>query len=271
MGAGSLDPSHSEIAGERRQPTHRLWGTAGALAEELPWCGKVHCGDCLTLMAELPAASIGVIVTSPPYNLRNSTGNGLKDGRGGKWPRAELIHGYDGHADNLPAETYIQWQRHCLTAMMRLLRADGAIFYNHKWRVQDGLIQDRSEIVKGFPVRQIIIWKRDGGINFNPGYFLPTYEVIYLIAQPAFRLRPTANAMGDVWHIPQETRNPHPAAFPVELARRCIQSTVKTVLDPFLGSGTTAIAAQACNRKWIGIEASPSYCALANERIAQSQ
>ena len=152
-----------------------------------------------------------------------------------------------------------------------LLREDGAIFYNHKWRVQGGLLQDRSEIVKGFPVRQIIIWKRDGGINFNPGYFLPTYEVIYLIAQPAFRLRPTANAMGDVWHIPQETRNPHPAAFPVELARRCIQSTVKTVLDPFLGSGTTAIAAQACNRKWIGIEASPSYCALANERIAQSQ
>ena len=109
---------------------------AGALAEELPWWGKVHCGDCLKLMAELPAASIGVIVTSPPYNLRNSTGNGLKDGRpiqfenqgGGKWPRAELIHGYDGHADNLPAQTYIQWQRHCLTAMMRLLREDGSDF-----------------------------------------------------------------------------------------------------------------------------------------------
>ena len=91
--------------------------------------------------------------------------------------------------------------------MMRLLRHDGAIFYNHKWRVQAGLLQDRSEIVKGFPVRQIIIWKRDGGINFNPGYFLPTYEVIYLIAKAAFRLRPKANAIGDVWHIPQESRN----------------------------------------------------------------
>ena len=165
---------------------------AGSLAEERAdwaWLDKVHCGDCLTLMGRMPAASIGLIVTSPPYNLRNSTGNGLKDGRGGKWPRAGLIHGYQGHADDLPADVYIQWQRHCLAAMMRLLRHDGAIFYNHKWRVQAGLIQDRSVIVEGFPVRQIIIWKRDGGINFNPGYFLPTYEVIYLIAQPAFRLR----------------------------------------------------------------------------------
>jgi modification methylase len=67
--------------------------------------------------------------------------------------------------------------------MMRLLTDDGAIFYNHKWRVQDGLLQDRNDIVSGFPVRQIIIWHRNGGINFNKGYFLPTYEVIYLIAK----------------------------------------------------------------------------------------
>ena len=76
---------------------------AGSLAEELPywgWLDKVHCGDCLTFMGKMPASSIGLIVTSPPYNLRNSTGNGLKDGRGGG-PRAELIHGYQGHADDL--------------------------------------------------------------------------------------------------------------------------------------------------------------------------
>ena len=248
---------------------------AGSLAvdrADWDWLDKVHCGDCLTLLEKLPVGSIGGIVTSPPYNLRNSTGNGLKDGRGGKWPRAELIHGYQGYADNLPGDEYIRWQRQCLTAMMRVLREDGAIFYNHKWRVQGGLIQDRSEIVKGFPVRQIIIWKRDGEINFNPGYFLPTYEVIYLIAKPGFRLRSKANAIGDVWHIPQETGNPHPAPFPLELARRCIQATrAHTVLDPFLGSGTTAIAAQACDRKWIGMEISSNYCEAAKRRIAASR
>jgi modification methylase len=117
----------------------------------------------------------------------------------------------------MPHEKYVQWQRYCLTEMMRVLKEDGAIFYNHKWRVQGGLLQDRNDIVDGFPVRQIIIWQRKGGINFNPGYFLPTYEVIYLIAKPDFRLAPKANAHGDIWEFAQEMNNPHPAPFPVHL------------------------------------------------------
>jgi len=81
--------------------------------------------------------------------------------------------------------------------MLRLIKPDGAIFYNHQWRVQAGLLQDRQDIVSDFPVRQVIIWRRKGDINFNPGYFLPTYEVIYLIAKPDFKLAPNANRHGD--------------------------------------------------------------------------
>jgi modification methylase len=234
----------------------------------LRWLNQVHCGDCEKIMAKMPAASVGVIVTSPPYNLRNSTGGGLRNGSGGKWESAALLNGYAESDDAMPYEEYVAWQRRCLTAMMRVLRQDGAIFYNHKWRVQAGLLQDRSDIVKDFPVRQIIIWKREGGINFNPGYFLPTYEVIYLICKPDFKLAPKANARTDVWEIPQESNNPHPAPFPVELAQRCIESTTaRVVCDPFIGSGSTAIAAEALHRDWIGIEISKDYCKLANERI----
>ena len=232
------------------------------------WIGKVHAGDCVELMAKMPVGSIDVIVTSPPYNIKNSTGNGLKNGSGGKWPQAALIEGYAAHDDAMPHVEYVEWQRRCLTAMMRVLREDGAIFYNHKWRIQGGLLQDRADIVEGFPVRQIIIWQRNGGINFNPGYFLPTYEVIYLIAKPDFKLAPKANAEGDVWRIPQESNNPHPAPFPVELAQRCIVSTTGRIfLDPFMGSGTTAIAAEAARRDWIGIDISEDYCKVARERI----
>jgi modification methylase len=232
------------------------------------WLNKVHCGDCVEMMGRLPAGSIDLIVTSPPYNLRNSTGNGMKNGSGGKWPKAQLMKGYDSHHDAMPHEEYVAWQRDCLGAMMRVLREDGAIFYNHKWRVQGGLLQERSEIVKDFPVRQIIIWKRNGGINFNEGYFLPTYEVLYLICKPDFRLAPKANAQGDVWQIPQEDNNPHPAPFPVELVQRCIQATTaQIVLDPFMGSGTTAIASEVCQRQWIGFELSNDYCKMARERI----
>ncbi|MGI9322279.1 MAG: DNA-methyltransferase, partial [Pseudomonadales bacterium] len=182
---------------------------------------------------------------------------------------AALQQGYEDHDDTMPHDDYVEWQRACLHSMMRLLPDTGAIFYNHKWRVQGGLHQGRHEIVDDFPVRQIIIWHRAGGINFNKGYFLPNYEVIYMIANPGFTLAPKANAAGAVWQITQESNNPHPAPFPLELAQKCIASTrANLVLDPFMGSGTTAIAAQSEGRDWIGIEKSPAYCKMTRERLA---
>ena len=229
---------------------------------------KLINGDCLHIMKEMPDECLDLVVTSPPYNLKNSTGNGMKDGRGGKWKNAALVNGYSHHDDNMPHDEYAKWQCDCLTEMFRLLKPNGAIFYNHKWRVQDGLLQDRQDIVAGFPVRQIIIWKRKGGINFNPGYFLPTYEVIYLIAKPEFKLAPKANAYGDIWEFTQEMNNPHPAPFPVDLISRIISSTcANIVLDPFMGSGTTAIAALMNSRHYIGIEISPEYNTFAKNRI----
>jgi len=233
---------------------------------------KIICGDCLEVMKSMPSESIDIVVTSPPYNLKNSTGNGMKDGRGGKWANASLINGYSNYNDNMPHDKYSKWQRDCLTEMLRLIKDDGAIFYNHKWRVQAGLLQDRQDIVQGFPIRQIIIWRRKGGINFNKGYFLPTYEVIYVIAKPKFKLAPKANAYGDVWEFTQEMKNPHPAPFPVQLIDRIITSTdAQIVLDPFMGSGTTAITAMGNQRDFIGIDISPEYCKMAEERIKRNK
>ena len=225
-------------------------------------------GDSVEALKKMPTGSVDLFVTSPPYNLKNSTGNGMKDGRGGKWENAALQHGYVNHTDNMPYAEYVKWQRACLRQMMRLLREDGAIFYNHKWRVQAGLIQDRHEILKGFPVRQIIIWRRKGGINFNPGYFLPTYEVIYLIAKPDFKLVKGANRFGDVWEFMQESNNPHPAPFPEALIDRIIASCeAQLVVDPFGGSGTTAVCARRFGRDFILIDNSEEYCEMARQRL----
>lgn len=229
---------------------------------------KIICGDCIKVMQKMPGGCIDLVVTSPPYNLKNSTGNGMKDGRGGKWSNAALINGYTDHADSMPHDKYVSWQRLCLVEMMRLLSDDGAIFYNHKWRVQGGLLQDRSDIVKGFPVRQVIIWKRKGGINFNKGYFLPTYEVIYMITKKKFKLAEKANAYGDVWEFMQEMNNPHPAPFPEALVERIISSTnAKAILDPFIGSGTTAVVAKKLGRNFVGIDISKKYCLMSERRL----
>ena len=168
----------------------------------------------------------------------------------------------------MPYDKYVKWQRACLEQMMRVINDTGAIFYNHKWRVQNGLLQDRQDIVSGFPVRQIIIWRRKGGINFNAGYFLPTYEVIYLIAKKNFKLAKKANAHGDIWEFTQDMNNPHPAPFPVALIEHIISSTnAEIILDPFMGSGTTAVVAKNLGRKYVGIEVSPEYCKMAENRI----
>ena len=233
---------------------------------------KIICSDCLTEMRNLPDNCIDLAVTSPPYNLKNSTGNGMKCGKGGKWANAALINGYATYDDCMPYDEYCQWQRECLREMYRLIKDDGAIFYNHKWRVQAGLIQDRHEIVGEFPVRQIIIWQRKGGINFNPGYFLPTYEVIYLIAKKKFKLADKANRYGDVWEFGQELNNSHPAPFPVSLIDRIISSTnAQIIMDPFMGSGTTAVVAQGLGRHFIGFEISEDYCDVARKRIEKNK
>lgn len=226
-------------------------------------------GDALTEMRKMEDESFDLIVTSPPYNLRNSTSRCMSAPmRWGKWKNAALGDGYKGYDDNMPYEEYCHWQRECLSEMMRLISETGAIFYNHKWRVQNGLIQDRHEILQSFPVRQIIIWERSGGINFNDSYFLPTYEVIYLIAKPKFKLVKGASGKGDVWHICQERSNEHPAPFPLELPLRIIESTdARSVLDPFMGSGTTGLAALKLGRDFTGVELNPDYHAAAKRRI----
>ena len=141
-----------------------------------PFLDRFLCGDACEIMQAIPDKTIDLVITSPPYNLKNSTGNGMKDGRGGKWKNARLLNGYTNYSDCMPHNDYVTWQRNCLSQMMRILKENGAIFYNHKWRVQDVLLQDHHDIVKDSPVRQIIIWRRKGGINFNKGYFLPKHS-----------------------------------------------------------------------------------------------
>ena len=79
-----------------------------------------------------------------------------------------------------------------------------------------------------------------------------------------------------IWSFPTESakRVNHPAPFPVELPRRCIEMYTyagDVVLDPFLGSGTTAVAAKMCGRTYVGLDLSKEYCAIAQERLANTE
>lgn len=227
-------------------------------------------GDCLEVMADL--GGVDLVVTSPPYNLGVSSGGGLKSALGnGRWARAELAHGYGSHGDALAPEVYAEWQRECLRAMWATLSDEAAIFYNHKPRIQNGIVELPLAWNPGLPLRQIITWARAGGFNYSPTFFVPTYEWIMVFAKPDFRLKSKeASGAGDLWRIPQEANTAHPAPFPIGLPMRAINATrAQAILDPFMGSGTTLRAAKDCGRMAIGIEIEERFCEIAAQRLAQ--
>jgi modification methylase len=252
----------------------------------------VYHGDALEIMRALPDKSVDMVLTSPPYNLGNTTGGGFpgkkqmghydanapmgaKRGGMGKWAAAAkvngLAHGYGNHNDAMPHGEYVAWQHEVLTECWRLLKDDGAIYYNHKTRVLDGIAVTPMDYNPGLPVRQIVVWARAGGVNFSPAFYLPTHEWVMILAKPDFRLRDkAASGAGDVWYIPQEAGTTHPAPFPLKLALQAIETTsCQVILDPFAGSGTTLRAAKDLGRLAIGIEVNETYCQSIAERMSQ--
>jgi len=234
----------------------------------------IYHGDCLDVLPSLGPADL--IFTSPPFNLGVTTGGGFADVRKypgmkmGKWSGGALAHGYESHTDAMPPADYEDWQRAVLCACWAQLSDSGAIFYNHKPRVQASTLWLPLVLNPGLPLRQVIIWARAGGLNFAPTHYVPTHEWIMVFAKPAFRLKNKgASGIGDVWRVNQEPSD-HPAPFPLGLPGRAIESTAPSlVIDPFMGSGTTLRAAKDTGVRAIGIEISERYCEMAAKRLAQ--
>lgn len=230
--------------------------------------------DALALLAALPDASVDCVVTSPPYNMRTQL-NGAKASSisDSNWGKSTLLRsGYSDFDDALPHTDYVATQRKVISECMRVLSDTGALFYNHKWRIQGGLLVDRSDIVSNFPVRQIIIWDRGSSNNHNRSFFAPQFEVIYVIAKPKFRIRQDATKWGDVWRINPvvSVDDDHPAPFPLEIPHRCIYaSDAEFVVDMYAGSGTTLVAARNLGRRFLGCDLSAEYVATARKRLAQ--
>jgi DNA modification methylase len=231
----------------------------------------IYHGDCLDVLPGLDPADL--IFTSPPYNL--GRGSSFTSGRrNGMWRSVDQTGGitYDGgHDDAMELDAYEEWQRAVLTACWDRLTDTGAIFYNHKPRILGRQLWTPLAMNPGLPLRQIVIWNRGPGFNWVPTAFAPWHEWLIIYARDAWRLRSRgASAVGDVWTVPPEHNNSHPAPFPVALPSRAIAATApRLVIDPFMGSGTTLRAAKNHGCRAIGIEKSERYCAMAVERMGQ--
>lgn len=228
----------------------------------------LYCADNAVILPCL--SDVDLVVTSPPYNL-GTTNGGASGMHAGSLAARDLSGGYTTYDDARDQDDYDRWQRLTLLLLWNTLSDTGAIFYNHKPRVQGGVAQLPTDYGIGLPLRQVIVWDRGTGMNFSESFFLPKCEWISVWAKPDWRLcNRSASQVGDVWRFPPEQAADHPAPFPIGLPARAIESSQPSiVLDPFAGSGTTLIAAKAAGVRSVGIELSERYCEVAAKRLAQ--
>lgn len=230
---------------------------------------KVHNIDVLQGLKEIDDESIDIIITSPPYNKAGLNGKC----KGAKWNKT-IDYGGDFNIDNKPENEYQDWQLEILKECYRVLKKDGLMFYNHKNRIVKGkgyIITPYCWLLKSpFLIRQEIIWNRKNGPNQDPSRYVPSYENIYVLTKEKdtiFKRKKDAEHKTDIWTINPDRHNDHPAPFPIDIPRNILHNIDVeegrgrdiVVLDPFMGSGTTAKAAIEKGYNYIGIELVPEY------------
>jgi site-specific DNA-methyltransferase (adenine-specific)/modification methylase len=240
------------------------------------YINKIICGDCLEVMKQIPDKSIDLVITSPPYNF-NLRLHGEEYGQ-----RCEpKKNKYNWTDDCLPMDEYFEWQKDCLKEMLRVCNRE--IFYNIQ--VITGNKLAVWKIIGHFAeyIKELIIWDK---INAEPaimtGVMNSNFELIIVLSnsKPRQRMFEVANwergTFSNIVKLNKQNRNDssdyHKATFPKELANLLLikfSNQNDVVLDPFMGSGTTARAAQDLNRRFIGIEISSDYARIAEDRLKQ--
>jgi site-specific DNA-methyltransferase (adenine-specific) len=177
-----------------------------------------------------------------------------------------------GYFDSMPEDEYQAWQVSILNELWRVTKEGGSCFYNHKIRWRKGVMLHPLDIVRGskWEVRQEIIWRRDGSLTMNARMFAPCDERIYWLRKGRHNWNQECVGYLSVWNINSVKGTEHACAFPIEIPDRCIRATTKegdTILDPFMGSGTTGKAAAELNRHFIGIEKQANYFQIAKDRL----
>ena len=233
--------------------------------------------DDLLKTEAVRAESLDLIVTSPPYNVDIQ---------------------YNSNEDDLTYEEYLQFSREWMTRCFGWLKTDGRFCLNIPLDKNKGGQQsvgaDLTTIAKeiGYQYHSTIVWN-EGNISRRTAwgswmsasapYVIAPVELIVVLYKDSWK-KTSGSRENDitrdefmewtngVWTFNGESakRIGHPAPFPVELPMRCIKlfSFVgDTVFDPFLGSGTTLVAAVKNNRMGIGIDIDEGYCKLAKQRV----
>lgn len=237
---------------------------------------SIYNADFLKI-GSIEEGTIDLVVTSPPYNV------GIK---------------YSSHDDKMSYEDYLCFTREWIGKCYTLAKEDGRFCLNipldKNKGGQQSVCADITTIAKqvGWKYHATIVWNEQNisrrtawgsWLSASAPYVIAPVEVIVVLYRDRWK-RLGNNGRSDitkgefvewtnaVWNFMGESRKRagHPAPFPVELPRRCIKLFTfvgDTVLDPFLGSGSTLIACALTDRKGVGVEIDKTYCAVAEQRL----
>ena len=249
----------------------------------------IYHGDCIEVLHhEIDPISIALVFADPPYNL---SGNGLKwvgNTTGGDW------YMINEKWDKMSAPEYIQFTREWIKGCSRILKDNGSIYISCTYHnIAEIMIVLKQE---GYEIRNVITWYKTNAMpNMTKRVFTHSAEFIIWAVKgknwifnyeelkninPEKQKDGKPKQMRDVWTMPlvqgrerirgANGRALHPTQKPVELLKRIIVASSNVgdiVLDPFLGSGTTAVVSRKLKRNWIGIEKEQRYVDIAQERI----
>lgn len=238
---------------------------------------KIYNEDCLEGMKRITDGSVDCIVTSPPYNfcLRVRGDKYVKIGKNEVIAGLAMNKYTNGLSDSLDMNSYFEWQCKCIDEMLRVCR--GPVFYNIQ--MITGNKQALLKIMGRYSenIRDILIWdKKTAEPAMHAGCLNSEYEWIIAFENGDCKgrmfktLQAGRGKMSNVIRIGKNRENEHRAAFPVQLPQCLISqftSSGSLILDPFMGSGTTAIAAIREKRNFIGFELDKEYYDKACKRI----
>ena len=206
-------------------------------------------GDCLEILPTLP--KVDAVITDPPYGI-----NTKSDGSGKLSPWGDLVNS---------AYWYAEWMR---IAKSRLQPSGGCMWTCLNWR---SLVTfQKAALDAKWAIESLLVWDKEW---IGPGGtrgLRPSYELVALLVDGDFSI--ADRGLPDVQRFKWSSMKPngHPAEKPESLMRFLVDNGTReagTVLDPFMGSGTTGAAAIAAGRKFVGIEQDPEWFALSCERI----
>lgn len=217
---------------------------------------KIYCESNLETMKRMEDKSIDYILTSPPYNINSSK--------------------YDQYKDNL--NDYFENQKILINEMLRVTK--NHIFYNTQ--MVSGNKFDLHKIIGHFSenIKEVLIWNKGFGAPTMPGLFNSAFEYIIIFSNQNVNQRKFNDAnwkqgtQNNVFKIMNSHSNPfsdvHKAIMPLDIPRYFMINFGKENdiwYDPYMGTGTTAVACIEEKRKFIGSEISKEYVDLANKRL----